>query len=177
MLKIIVFLVSIIDTINLLYPVLSPLVFALIFIFDREKLEVKFDALAKFIAFLILFGAIKMCLWNGAVLHNKYNLDMRGFLFVFLEDAFYAMIPYYLTKRISNQKINIAVWVFFSIIFGTAHRYQGITGVFVTSFYPYFVSNKIAQRTSFGTVMAGHFLWDCFVFLLPAFNNLMNIML
>lgn len=176
MLQIINYLVSIIDKINLLYPMLSPVVFVAIFLFDRERLKIKFDSVASFIAFLVLFGAIKMCLWDGFVLQNKFNLSLRNFLFVFLEDAFYAMIPFYLTKKINNKTLNTIIWVLFSVLFGVAHRYQGVMAVFVTSLYPYFVSNKFGQKTSFGTVMACHFLWDCFVFLLPVFNNTIQMM-
>lgn len=176
MLQIINYLVSIIDKINTLYPILSPAVFVLIFLFDREKLKIKFESVASFIAFLALFGAIKMCIWNGFVFQNKFNLSLRNFLFVFLEDAFYVMIPFYLTKRINNKTLNVVIWSVFSVLFGVAHRYQGIAAVFVTATYPYFISNKFAQKTSFGTVMSCHFLWDCFVFLLPIFNNMVHVL-
>jgi hypothetical protein len=168
---------DIIDTINHAYPIMAPLVFILVAIFDREKLSVKLDGVAKFLALITLMGFVKICLWNGKMIPiNPYGFSMANFLMVFLEDAFYVMIPFYLTNNIGSKKGNILIWVFFSIIFGVAHRYQGILAIFITATYPYFISNNFAKRTSFGTVMACHFLWDCFVTVLPKVNNLLALM-
>lgn len=167
-----------INYINILYPILAPVIFLAVVIFDRNKLEVKLDGIAKFIALLILAGTIKICLWNGRLLYdiNTYNLSMFNFLFVFLEDTYFVMVPFYITSRIENKKIKFAVWLLYSVMFASAHVYQGLAGVLVTSLYPYFLSNRYARRTSFGTVMACHFLYDCFVFSLPKINNLLALM-
>lgn len=176
MMQILENILNIIDTINQAYPILAPLVFVLVVLFDRERLSIKLDGVAKFLALLVIVGFVKICLWNGkTVLTNPYDLEMSNFLLVFLEDVFYAMIPFYLTNKIGDKKSNILIWVFFSVIFGTAHRYQGVFAVFVTATYPYFISNHFARRTSFGTVMACHFLWDCFVMVLPKINNLLTL--
>jgi membrane protease YdiL (CAAX protease family) len=165
-------LFNLVDKITGIYPIVAILVFCLVLLFDRQKLEIKLDGVAKFVAALTLLGAIKICMWDGALAEtNPYDISMKNFLFVFLEDAFYVMIPFYLT-RIGSRRGNILIWVFFSLIFGVAHRYQGILAIFVTAVYPYFISNRLAAKTSFGTVMACHFLWDCFVLSLPKINNL-----
>lgn len=167
---------NLIDVINTAYPIAGPIVFILVLLFDRDRLKVKLDALAKFLAFLVIFGLIKICLWNGnKVGINPHGISMANFMFVFLEDAFFVMIPFYLTKFVVIKR-KYLVWIFFSLIFGVAHRYQGIPAIFVTALYPYFISNKFAARTSFGTVMVGHFLWDCFVMVLPKINNLLYLM-
>lgn len=166
-----------IDFLSYGYLVIAPAVFALVVFFDRDRLAVKLDAVAKFLSLLVLVSFIKICLWNGKPVEtNPYGIDMSNFLFVFLEDVFYAMIPFYLTSRISNKKSKIAIWVLFSIMFGAGHRYQGLFAVLVTATYPYFISNYFARKTSFGTVMACHFLWDCFVMLLPKVNNVIVLM-
>lgn len=164
---------NIVDIINYAYPVLSPVVFGLVLLFDREKLSVKLDGVAKFLALLTIAGAVKICLWNGQmVASNPHNISLNNFLLVFLEDAFYVMVPFYITNRMSNPKHKFVVWLFFTVIFGVAHRYQGMWAIFVTATYPYFISNNFARKTSFGTVMACHFLYDCFVTFLPKLNNL-----
>lgn len=169
-------LFDLVDKVTGVYPLVAIIVFVLVFLFDRKKLEIKFDSVAKFISFLVIMGAIKICLWDGALAEtDPYGISMKNFLFVFLEDAFYVMIPFYLTKT-GGRKSNILIWVFFSMVFGIAHRYQGIFAIFVTAVYPYFISNRIAAKTSFGTVMVGHFLWDCFVLTLPKINNMLALM-
>jgi membrane protease YdiL (CAAX protease family) len=168
-------LFSLVDKITGIYPIVAIVVFCLVLLFDRKKLEIKLDGVAKFIALLTILGAVKICMWDGTLVQiNPYDISMKNFLFVFLEDAFYVMIPFYLTK-VGNRRSNIFIWVFFSLIFGVAHRYQGILAIFVTAVYPYFISNRFAAKTSFGTVMVCHFLWDCFVLTLPKINNLISI--
>lgn len=168
---------SLIDLLSYGYVFIAPAVFTLIIFFDRNRLEVKLDAIAKFLSLLVLVSMIKICLWNGKTVEtNPHGISMSNFLLVFLEDVFYVMIPFYLTNRIKNKKINIAIWVMFSLMFGSGHRYQGLFAVLATATYPYFISNHFARKTSFGTVMACHFLWDCFVMLLPKVNNLIILL-
>ena len=168
---------SFIDLISYAYPILSPIIFLLIVLFDRGRLAVRLYGVAKFLSLLVLVSLIKICLWNGRMVEtNPYDIGMSNFLLVFLEDVFYVMVPFYLTSRISNKKTNLAIWITFSLIFGIGHRYQGMFAILVTATYPYFISNHFAKRTSFGTVMACHFLWDCFVMLLPKVNNLLVLM-
>jgi hypothetical protein len=166
--------IQFLSIINYAYPILSPIIFVLVVLFDRDRLTVKLDAVAKFISLLAIVGAVKLALWNGKpVPSNFHNMSMANFLLVFLEDVFFVMVPFYLTNFIKNKNINIAIWVFFSMIFGSGHLYQGLIAVFITGIYPYFISNHFAKKTSFGTVMVCHFLWDCFVFVLPKLNNLL----
>lgn len=159
------------------YIALSPFVFAAILILDIDKLKIKFNAVASFVAFLVLFGVVQICLYNGqSVPTSPYKIQMFSLLRVFLEDAYFVMIPFYITNRIQNKKINFAVWLIYSIMFSSCHLYQGLTGVLITSFYPYFISNKFAKKSSFGTVMVCHLLWDFFALNLPKINNLLSMM-
>ena len=168
---------SAIDLINYAYPVLSPIVFIIVVLFDRDRLAVKLDGVAKFLSLLVLVSLVKICLWNGRMVEtNPHDISMANFLLVFLEDVFYVMVPFYLTNKIGDKKSNLLIWLFFSVIFGVAHRYQGMWAIAVTATYPYFISNHFARKTSFGTVMACHFLWDCFVMLLPKVNNILVLM-
>lgn len=168
---------DLIDLLNYAYPVLAPIVFVLVVLFDRDRLSVKLDGVAKFLALLALVSFVKICLWNGKLVEtNPHNINMSNFLLVFLEDVFYVMIPFYLTNKIGDKKSNFLIWFGFSLVFGVGHRYQGLWAVAVTATYPYFISNHFAKKTSFGTVMACHFIWDCFVMLLPKVNNILALM-
>ena len=105
---------SFIDLLSYGYPVIAPFVFVLVVFYDRDRLAVKLDAVAKFLSLLVLVSFIKICLWNGKMVEtNPYDIDMSNFLFVFLEDVFYVMIPFYLTNRISNKKL-ISLYGFYS---------------------------------------------------------------
>lgn len=157
------------------YPIGSVAAFVAVLIFDRKKLNIQLENVAKFLAAMVILTFIKLCIWNGnAVQSNTYGINMQSLLFVFLEDAFFAMVPFYICKRINSKALKIMIWTFFSISFGMGHIYQGIHAVFVTALYPYFISNRYAKKTSFGTVMTCHFLWDCFVLLMPKINNLLS---
>jgi hypothetical protein len=168
---------DLIDLLNYAYPLIAPIVFVLVVLFDRDRLSVKLDGVAKFLALLTLVSLVKICLWNGKIVEtNPHNINMSNFLLVFLEDVFYVMIPFYLTNKIGDKKSNFLIWVGFSLVFGVGHRYQGLWAVAVTATYPYFISNHFAKKTSFGTVMVCHFIWDCFVMLLPKVNNILALM-
>ncbi len=167
---------KIMDLIHKIYPVGSVAMFTAVLLFDRKKLEIQLDNVAKFLAAMTILTFIKICIWNGQMVPpNPYGISMQNFLFVFLEDAFFVMIPFYLCKKIDSKILKFLIWTFFSVSFGMGHIYQGITAVFITALYPYFISNRYAQRTSFGTVMVCHFLWDCFVLLIPKINNLISV--
>jgi hypothetical protein len=162
---------------HLIFPFAAFFLFCWIFVYDGKQLKIKADGVSKFIAFLVLAFLIKMCLLNGKYLPtNSYNLEMRKFLLVFLEDVFFVMLPFYICQKINNKYLKFVIWTYFSVCFGMGHMYQGMFAVFVTAIYPYFISRYYAMKTSFGTVMVCHFIYDCFTFLFPRFNNLMVAM-
>ena len=144
------------------------------YFFKKKSLDVKFPSVATFMAFLFFVFCVKLCVWNGRpVPVLRYSSMPFSFLFVFLEDAFYAMLPFYICEKIKSKSIKFGIWAFFSAIFGYAHIYQGIDAVFITAIYPFFISRHFALKTSWGTVMMCHFLYDCFVYILPRLNNIL----
>lgn len=162
------------------FQTVGMIVMTLAFWFDRERLEMKWDALAKFVGFMVLFTCFRLAVFDTAIdegvripeIHEKIKLG--NFLTVFLEDAFFVMIPYYINKRIDSKIIRGSIWLFFSGMFGMGHIYQGIWAVFITGCYPYFISYRYSMKTSFTTVMACHFLWDCFIVLTHKFHQILQ---
>jgi len=142
--------------------------FVLIYAFkkDKDQLQIQLDGVAKFIAFMAIATMVRLCLLSsGPVDSSMYNIRMSSFLTVFLEDAFYVMIPYYICKKLNSKILKFLVWTAFSVYFASGHVYQGVWIAAIIGLYPYFISRKYAMKTSFATVMACHFLYDCITFL------------
>jgi hypothetical protein len=148
-----------------LYIAVSLAVFLYAFFKDRQKLVIKWSGVSKFVGFMVLLSMYRLCIMDASGQINILPLKMWHFLFVIFEDMFYVMLPYYITKKINNKTLKITIWTFFSVYFASGHLYQGYFVAFITGFYPYFVSRRYAIKTSFTTVMACHFIYDCMTFL------------
>lgn len=164
------------DKIYYMWPFMGIFVFVLAYFLDRKEFVIKLDSVAKFMAFMFTIMLIKICIWNGQMVPSHYKIaSMQGFLFVFLEDAFFVMLPYYICKKLNNKYAKLIVWLFFSILFGYGHIYLGVVWACITLLYPYFISYNYAKKSTFATVMVCHFVYDCLIFLLPKINNLVAI--
>ena len=132
---------------------------------DKPQLHIDFRAVATFMGFMSLVTMIRLCMFDSGV-HNveTFGLKMGGFLWVWLEDAFFVMIPYYLSQKINNKYLKIMIWAAFSLVFASGHLYQGPVIAAITALYPYYISRKYAMKTSFATVMVCHFLYDTVTF-------------
>ena len=153
-------------------------VLAGVLLFDRKQLEIKGGGLAKFIGFMTLVMLIKLATYPAGFvktpLHYKM-LSLNKFLFVFLEDAFFVMIPYYITKTMKGKIVPFLIWTLFSLVFASGHLYQGTTIAAITLAYPFFISYRYAKKTTFATVMACHFVYDCLTYLTPKIHNLLQL--
>lgn len=156
---------------QLWFPISIGILFFII-IKDRKQLDIKLDGVAKFIAFMFILMFVKICLWNGQYVMTSKKVGMSSFLFVFLEDVFFVMTPFYICKLLENKYLKLLVWTMFSLLFAVGHIYLSPVWACITLLYPYFISYRYAKKTSFGTVMACHFLYDCFITVLPKINNL-----
>ena len=135
---------------------------------DTKQLEFKLDGIAKFVGLMVLVMFVKLSLMDGhPVPFDKHGFRLGQFKFVWLEDAFFAMIPFYLCKKVRTKFLKFAIWVFFSTVFAYGHVYQGLIFAGITAFYPYFISCRYAKKTTFATVMACHFMFDCFQTVIP----------
>lgn len=132
---------------------------------DNKQLDIDFRAVATFMGFMSLVTMIRLCLFDSGIVNvEKFGLKMGNFLWVWLEDAFFVMIPYYLSKKTNKKYLKFALWTGFSIFFASGHLYQGPIIAAITGLYPYFISRKYAMKTSFATVMVCHFLYDTITF-------------
>lgn len=144
---------------------LSVIVYA--FFKDRPNTKLQLDNVAKFVSFMMIVTMIRLCIDSmyATLPSMPPQISLSNFLIVFLEDAFFAMIPFYVCKKIDSKSIKVLIWIVFSLLFASGHLYQGVFVAIITGFYPYFISKRYAEKTSFVTVMACHFLYDCFTFL------------
>lgn len=145
---------------------------------DKEQFKMSWDGLAKFSGFMILLTMCRFCMFDQIIDIEKFHrfpIPMYEFLFVFLEDAFFVMIPYYISKKLNNKYLQYTVWAIFSLLFASGHVYQGYFVAAITGLYPYFISRKYALKSSFITVMACHFVYDCFTFLTLKFAKLLHV--
>ena len=159
------------------FQLIGFIVIVIAFFKDNKQFDIKLDGIAKFVGLMVLLTLVKLALKEVSPNLTKaqsYNHKLSNFLLVFLEDAFFVMIPYYINKLISRKKLRGLVWIFFSLLFASGHLYQGTMGFVVAAFYPYFISYKYSMKTSFATVMCCHFMWDCFQVLTPKIYKLLQ---
>lgn len=141
---------------------------------DKERMKVDFGAVNGFIGLMIFASMVRLCILStGLIRVPDFNLSMANFIIVFFEDAFYVMIPYYICRKLNSKLVKLAVWYVFSLLFASGHLYQGMFVALITGLYPYFISRYYAKKYSFTTVMACHFLFDCFTFLAIKFHKLL----
>ena len=132
---------------------------------DREQLSIDWGALAKFSGFMVLLTCYRLCMYDSGIAElHRFPMKMSAFLTVFLEDAFFVMIPYYLCKKTSKKWLQYFLWAAFSLLFASGHVYQGLLIAAITGLYPYFISRKYSMKSTFMTVMACHFIYDCLTF-------------
>jgi hypothetical protein len=156
-------------------------IMVLVFIFDKKTLRVELDKVAKFLAFMAIITAIRLALMshsNSFGNSNLMDIPFYSFGLVFWEDLFYA-IPIYYTRHLKDHKYAKYVWysliIALSAHFGMGHLYQGVFAVFLTAIYPYFISYRYGKDVGFGTVMAGHVLYDMITFLTVKYGWMVNV--
>jgi hypothetical protein len=128
----------------------------------QDQIKADWLAVAKFCGFMMFVTALRWGIWD--LTNQSYQpvpVSFWHFLFVFTEDMTYAF-PIYLAKDI--LKVRKWIWVslatILSIEFASGHLYQGVFWAAITSIYPFFISYRYAKKTSFGTVMICHLLFD-----------------
>ena len=160
------------------YLVSSAIVMIYAFFKDRDQFNMSWDGLAKFTGFMTLLTMYRLCMFDTFISIDEFHrlpIKMWQFMLVFLEDAFFVMIPYYLTRNRESKIFKFIIWLGFSALFASGHVYQGLFVAAITGFYPYFISRKYALKSSFLTVMACHFMYDCFTFITLKFAKILHI--
>jgi uncharacterized oligopeptide transporter (OPT) family protein len=156
------------------YQEIGALVLLILLIFSKKHRQIKTEWLAKFVGLMVLVMFVKLAFLSlgKAGYKDLFGLKYSSFLFVGLEDAFFVVIPYYISKFFNKKPITALTWIFFSFLFASGHMYQGGLAASVTFLYPYFISRYYAEKTSFLNVMICHFVYDCFVLLTIQLHNL-----
>lgn len=163
-----------------LYLYIVGSILALIYVNKKheEQFDIDFDGLSKFVAFMVLVTMVRLCIFDTGLINvskfHKFPLKMWSFMFVIFEDVFFVMIPYYLTRNSKSRVYKAIMWSCFSLVFATGHLYQGYFIAAITALYPYHVSRRFALKTSFATVMACHFIYDCITFITLKFTKILQ---
>lgn len=156
------------------YLFLSIFVLIYAFIKDRQQFSIHWEGISKFVAFMSLVTMVRLCIMSSGPIRHSFPFEMFDLVFVVLEDMFFVMIPYYITKKLNNSFLKFIVWICFSSLFAYGHIYQGYFVALITGFYPYFISRKYAMKTSFVTVMICHFMYDCITFVTIKFAKILH---
>lgn len=165
------------NTLMYYFQGIGVIVMILTYIYDRKQIaEIDLGGMAKFVGLMVFITLVRLAMWEGSASPETFGHTLGSFKFVFLEDAFFVMIPYYINKKVNSKFLKWSVWIFFSGLFASGHLYQGLMGFAITAVYPYFISNKYAKKTTFATVMACHFMFDCFAVLGVKMHGLLRLL-
>lgn len=137
----------------------------------REILKVDFKALGTFLKWMLFITAVrfiglKLVAPDGMVEDARQLVNFLPWqttLGVFWEDAVYTMPLFLLGKIHAGKKwyerLKIPLLIVAMISFGAGHVYQGgIAAIALSLYLPW--SMGMAKRYGYGTVMAGHVLYD-----------------
>ena len=133
-------------------------------------MKLDFNIIAMFVGGMILMTMARLGIQDLMLSLGKELLPrefpkgvgMGGFLFVWIEDAYFCLIPWLLSDMTKNKRVKFLLWCLFSVQFAMGHIYLGVTWAVITLIYPYFISYRYSKRHGIITVMACHFLYDCF---------------
>lgn len=129
-----------------------------------DHLKIKWDKFAQFFAFMCLLIMAQNALNGGKSAPSLADVDPSNFLLVFWEDAIF-MVPFYFAiEKYGKNFFTISLAVVSSLFFAYGHLYHGLFGAIVTAFYPYFISYHFSKKTSIGTVMVCHILYDLMLY-------------
>jgi len=164
--------------------IIAGVILILMCIFDRNMLRVELDKVAKFLGFMACLVVVQLAMGSYSyqgIPSAPEHAGIRTFwlAMVWWEDMFYAVPLYYGAKllEIDKYKINKYFYYIFvalmSIDFGLGHLYQGVPAVFITAYYPYFISLRYGKSVGFGTVVFCHIIYDFTITALMRYGHLM----
>ena len=130
--------------------------------FTTDHLKVKWDKVAQFFVFMCLILMAR----NAIAPSNPSlpDIDPSGFVMVWWEDIWFSFPVLLAMNKWGKNKYTITLAVTLSILFALGHMYHGLTGMLITSIYPYFISYRYSKKTSLGTVMVCHVMYDLMLF-------------
>jgi len=132
---------------------------------ERNFMRIEARTVAKFIGFMGIlslwryFAITKLGFLDPDMIEVSKQIFFPSLLLVFLEDAFF-VLPIVACKKFRDSNvITYTVAAFFSLLFASAHLYQGLGGFFFALFYMH-MSYKYSHKHGMGTVMICHILYD-----------------
>jgi len=136
----------------------------------KDIIRIEWKAVASFLAFLAFLTCFRVAAFSFFDYFNlvdlmpryPHMLEDRGMWRLFMvwwEDLFYVLPMFWIVKRFKKWLAFLLIF-FLSMDFGAGHMYQGVWGVIVTSFYPYFISYRYGKKYGLGTVMVSHVIYD-----------------
>jgi len=133
------------------------------FIKRSKIVRIQWNSVGSFVGFMTLITALRFGLMDGDP-NPDFGQDVtsfKHFVWVFWEDAFFAMPIYYVKDHLKLPKsVWIPVVVGLSLTFGSIHLAYGFTWAAIVCVYPYIFSYKFSKLYGFGTVMACHIIYD-----------------
>lgn len=151
------------------YMAIGMLMVLLFRIFDPKTIRIEWKNFAAFVALMMLVTFLRLAFYDTLMrispefLPKMYDellhLPKIFLTLVWWEDGFY-VLPMFLGYKYLPKKWAHGLAILLSANFALGHIYQGITGVLITSLYPYFISYRYGKKYGFGTVMCGHVFYD-----------------
>jgi membrane protease YdiL (CAAX protease family) len=92
------------------------------------------------------------------------NVYPWEYTLVWWEDLVFSFPILLAMNKWGRNKWTISLAVVLSLLFGSGHIYHGLTGALTTCIYPYFISYRYSKKTSLGTVMVCHVMYDLMLF-------------
>lgn len=141
---------------------LAILVYAFI-LYRKKYLTVHWDKFSQFFAFMCFIIMVRTA-FTGS--NNPSLGSAPAFMlnFVWWEDLVFMTPMYFAFEKFGKNKYTIGLAVALSLTFASGHLYHGYFGAFTSALTPYFIMYTYAKRTSIGTVMACHVLYDLMLF-------------
>jgi hypothetical protein len=144
--------------------ILASILLTMAYLFFRtDHLKIKWDKFAQFFAFMCFVLVVRHA-WTDGKSPGLADVKTWEYTLVWWEDLIFMTPMYYAFHKWGRNKYTIGLAIALSLWFGSGHIYHGITGALTSCLYPYFISYYYAKRTSIGTVMACHVLYDLMLF-------------
>lgn len=131
--------------------------------FRTEHLNVKWDKVAQFFTFMCFLMMVRHAITGGKSpsLADVYPWE---YTLVWWEDLVFSFPILLAMNKWGRNKWTISLAVILSLAFGSGHIYHGIVGAAVSCIYPFFISYRYSKKTSLGTVMVCHVMYDLMLF-------------
>ena len=142
--------------------ILAILTYAFI-LYRKGYLKVHWDKFSQFFAFMCFILMVRTA-FTGANNPSLGSAPAFFLNFVWWEDLVFMTPMYFAFEKFGKNRYTIGLAVALSLTFASGHLYHGYLGALSSALIPYFIMYNYAKRTSIGTVMVCHVLYDLMLF-------------